>query len=158
MFRQIRRVKRALSIDDGKSLLKNNKRGSLSVIGDDGYPYSIPMSFYYDESENKIYFHSAKVGHKIDSIKKDNKVCFTTWDDGYLEDGDWAYYVSSCVVFGKAYLIEDLNKAKEKLNLLAQKYFPSQDLIDEEIEKYFDGVQMIELDIENISAKKIHER
>lgn len=158
MFREIRRIKRALSIDEAKRLLKENKRGVLSVNGDDGYPYSIPMSFYYDEIENKIYFHSAKVGHKIDSIIKDNKVCFVTNDDGYLEDGDWAYYVSSCVVFGEANLIDDKLKSKEKLNLLAQKYFPSQDIIDEEMNKYFDGVQMIELDIKHLSAKKIHER
>ena len=82
MFRKIRRVKNEISVEAAKELLRNNKRGALAVNGDNGYPYAIPIDFYYDEDENRIYFHSARRGHKIDSIKADDKVCFTTWDDG----------------------------------------------------------------------------
>lgn len=91
--------------------MRNNKRAAFSVNGDDGYPYTIPINFYYDEEENKIYFHGAKKGHKIDSIKKNDKVCLTTWNDGYVDDGDWAYHVSSCVIFGRARLVDDIMNA-----------------------------------------------
>lgn len=75
MFRKVRKIKNEITTEEAKELLRNNKRAAFSVNGDNGYPYAIPINFYYDEEENKIYFHSAKKGHKIDSIKNNGKVC-----------------------------------------------------------------------------------
>ena len=158
MFRKMRRVKNEISVEAAKELLRNNKRGALAVNGDDGYPYAVPIDFYYEEEENRIYFHSAKRGHKIDSIKANDKVCFTTWDDGYLMDGDWAYYVSSCVVFGRASLLTDTDIALEKIRKFAMKYYPTAEEVDEEIRKSFAAAQMVMIDIEHISGKKVHEK
>ena len=158
MFRKIRRIKNEIPLEECKKLLKTCKRAAFSVNGDDGYPYTIPINFYYSEDENRIYFHSAKSGHKIDSIIKDSKVCFTTWDDGYKVDDDWAYYVSSCVVFGKANLITDLDVVKEKIKVFAMKYYPTEEEADEEIRQSIKNVQLISIDIEHISGKKIHEK
>lgn len=158
MFREIRRTKNGISVEEAKELLRNNRRAALSVNGDDGYPYTIPVNFYYEEEENRIYFHSAKAGHKIDSIKASDKICFTTWNDGYLEDGDWAFYVLSCVVFGRARLIEDRKITEEKVRKLALKYYPTVEEVEEEIRKDINGVQLVEIEIEHISGKKVHEK
>lgn len=158
MFRKVRKVKNEISIEDAKVLLKNNKRAALSVNGDDGYPYTVPVNFYYDEEENKIYFHSSKKGHKIDSIKNNDKVCFTTWNDGYLEEGNWAYHVSSCVVFGRAKLIENPKITEEKLRPFALRYYPTAKEAEEAIQMGIHAVQMVEIEIEHISGKKVHEK
>jgi len=158
MFRKMRRVKRELPLEAAKALLRSNKRAAFSVNGDDGYPYTVPVDFYYDEAENRIYFHSAKAGHKIDSLKKDNKVCFTTWNDGEKEPGDWAYYVSSCVVFGRAVLVEDRALTEEKMRIFALKYYPSAEEAEEELRKDLNGVQLVAIDIEHISGKRVHEK
>ena len=158
MFRKIRRTKSEISVEEAKILLKNNKRAAFSVNGDNGYPFTIPINFYYDENENKIYFHSAKSGHKIESIKASNKVCFTTWDDGYLDEGDWAYHVSSCVVYGRAILVEDRKITEEKVRTLAMKYYPTTKEVEQEIQKSIDRVQLVAIDIEHISGKKVHEK
>ena len=158
MFRKIRRIKNEITIEEAKALLRKSKRAALSVNGDDGYPYTIPINFYYDEVENRIYIHSAKKGHKIDSIQKNDKICFTTWDDGYLDDGDWAYHVSSCVIFGRARLVENQQITEDKVKKLALKYYPSAEEVEDEIKKGLHGVQLIEIEIEHISAKKVHER
>lgn len=158
MFRKIRRTKSEISVEEAKILLKNNKRAAFSVNGDNGYPFTIPINFYYDENENKIYFHSAKSGHKIDSIKASNKVCFTTWDDGYLDEGDWAYHVASCVVYGRAILVEDRKITEEKVRILAMKYYPTTKEVEQEIQKSIDRVQLVAIDIEHISGKKVHEK
>lgn len=158
MFRKIRRMKNEIPLEEAKNLLRSNKRAAFSVIGDGGYPYTVPINFYYDEAENRIYFHSAKKGHKIDSIRANDKVCFTTWDDGYREAGDWAYYVSSCVVFGRAVLIEDRSLTEEKIRIFARKYFPTEEEIEAEIRKDIHGVQLIAIEIEHISGKKVHEK
>lgn len=70
MFRKMRRFKQQISNEECVEILKNEKRGVLSVIGDNGYPYGIPLNHYYDEKTNSIFFHGAKEGHKIDAIKK----------------------------------------------------------------------------------------
>ena len=158
MFRPIRKTKNEISVEDAKALLRNNTRAAFSVNGDDGYPYTIPVNFYYDEDDNKIYFHSAKKGHKIDAMKANDKICFTTWNDGYLEDGDWAFHVSSCVVFGRAKLIEDRKVTEEKVRKFARKYYPSAAEVEEEIRSAIAGVQLVAIEIEHISGKKVHEK
>ena len=158
MFRKMRRIKNEIPLEEAKELLRANRRGAFCVHGEDGYPYAVPIDFYYEEEENAIYFHSAKSGHKIDSIKADDKVCFTTWEDGYLEEGDWAYHVRSCVVFGRAHLVTDTDLALEKIRKFALKYYPSAQEVDMEIQKDFRAVQMVKIEIEHISGKKIHER
>lgn len=158
MFRKMRRANREISLEAAKDLLRNNKRAAFSVNGDNGYPFTVPVDFYYEESENRIYFHSARQGHKIDSIKVNDKVCFTTWDNGYLEEGDWAYYVSSCVVFGRAKLISDPAVALDKIRKFALKYYPTEQEVDEEIRRDMPGVQMIAIEIEHMTGKKIHEK
>ena len=59
---------RMLSEAECIDILKSTKRSVLSVIGDDGYPYGMPINHYYNEEDGKIYFHGAKAGHKIDAI------------------------------------------------------------------------------------------
>lgn len=158
MFRKIRRIKNEIPADKAKELLKNNRRAAFSVNGDDGYPYTVPINFYYDEEENKIYFHSAKKGHKLDSIINRDKVCLTTWNDGYIDDGDWAYHVSSCVVFGRARLVNDCIITEEKLRKFALKYYPSAEEAEEGIKMGIKGVQLVEIEIEHISGKMVHEK
>jgi hypothetical protein len=158
MFRGMRRVKQALPPEEAKALLRNNRRAAFAVSGDDGYPYAIPINFYFDEAENRIYFHSAKTGHKIDAIQAHDKVCLTTWDDGTLEDGDWAYHVSSCVVFGRAKLIEDPALTEQKVRALALKYYPSAQEAEAELAKDLQRVQLVAIEIEHISGKRVHEK
>ncbi|MCM1025926.1 MAG: pyridoxamine 5'-phosphate oxidase family protein [Roseburia sp.] len=158
MFRKMRRFKNELPTEEVKNLLKTGRRGAFSVNGDGGYPYTVPVNFYYDEEENRIYLHSAKAGHKIDSLRASDQVCFTLWDDGYLESGDWAYHVSSCVVFGRAKLIEDGKVTEEKVRKLALKYYPTAEEAEEEIRRDVHRVQLIAIEIEHLSGKRVHER
>lgn len=158
MFRKMRRFKQELSIEETKQLLNENTRAAFSVIGDDGYPYTIPIDYYYDETENRIYFHGAKEGHKIDAIKKNNKVCFTTWGKEYFEEGDWACYVYSCVIFGKAVLIDDTKITEEKIRLLSKKHNPPEGEIEKELQAALNRVQLYAIDIEHMSGKKVHEK
>ena len=107
MVRTMRRFKQQVSDEECKRILKEEKRAAFSVVGDDGYPYSVPVNFYYDEDEHRIYLHGAKSGHKIDALKNCDKVCFTTWNQGYKTEGNWEWNVTSVVVFGKAKLIDN---------------------------------------------------
>lgn len=79
MFRSLRRIKQQLSQESCISVLENEVRGVLSVLGDNDYPYGVPINFYYSQVDNKIYFHGSRDGHKIDAIKKHDKVSFCVY-------------------------------------------------------------------------------
>ena len=106
MFRKMRRFKQQISQEECIKVLKEAKRGVLSMAGEDGYPYGIPVSHWYNEEDGKIYFHGAKTGHKVDALKACDKVSFCVMDEGYREEGDWALNIKSVVIFGRARFIE----------------------------------------------------
>ena len=93
MFRPLRRKKRAITDEAARELLATCKRGVFAVNGDDGYPYAIPVNYFFDAEHDKIYFHGAKAGHKVDALKRDDKVCFTVYGNDWYKDDDWAPYV-----------------------------------------------------------------
>lgn len=138
MFRELRRKKREISTEAAKQLLKTERRGILAVNGEDGYPYAIPINYYYDEEQNKIYFHGARAGYKYDMIKLSDKVCFT--------------------VVGRCRFTENTPETMEILKALAMKYFPTEDIADKEIAASGKAVQMYEIVIEHISGKEVQEK
>ena len=158
MFREMRRIKQELSLEEAKSLLMKNKRGVISFNGEDGYPYSIPINFLYDEEENKIYFHGAKSGYKIDCIKKNNKTCFVTYGDQELSENGWSYYLKSLVAFGEIEIIEDRDLAAKKLIELASRYYPSMSEINGVIERSFKNTLVYSLSIHHMTCKRVHEK
>lgn len=158
MFREIRKKVNEIGLDESKELLKNSRRGIFATSGDDDYPYTIPINYLYDEGNQKIYFHGSKAGHKVDSIKRSNKVCFTVYGNETIEDESWAPFVQSVIVFGRCHLIDNQPRAMELLKTFAMKYYPSEGMVDKKISLAGKAVQMYEIDIEHMSGKRVQER
>lgn len=159
MFRPLRRKKRAITDEEARELLATCKRGVFAVNGDDGYPYAIPVNYFFDAEHDKIYFHGAKAGHKVDSLRHDDKVCFTVYGNEWYKDDDWAPYVMSTVVFGRCRLVNETPAfIEDKVRQLALKYYPSAEEVEEEIAKDIKGVQLYEISIEHLCGKQIHEK
>lgn len=158
MFRKIRKAKNEISIDAAKLLLATQRRGILAVNGDNGYPYAVPVNYYYSEGEGKLFFHGARAGHKVDSIKNSDKVCFTVYGNESIRNETWAPFVQSVVVFGRCRIITDQDLNYKLVRKFAEKYYPSEELINEEIITAGKAVQMFEIDIEYISGKEIQEK
>ena len=158
MFRKVRKKVNEISTELAKDLIEKSRRGILAVNGDDGYPYSIPINYLYDEESEKIFFHGSKVGHKVDSLKKSDKICFTVYGNESIKDESWAPYLQSAVVFGRCHLIEDSERAMKMLKEFAMKYYPSETMVVEEIGKSGRATQMFEISIEHISGKEVQER
>ncbi|WP_314050082.1 pyridoxamine 5'-phosphate oxidase family protein [Peptostreptococcus stomatis] len=158
MFRQVRRKNREISLEAAKDLLRTSRRGVLAVNGDNGYPYALPLNYIYDENNQTIIFHGARAGHKLDSIKACDKVCFTVYGNETIKEEAWAPYMQSVIVFGRCKLVDNQERSMDILRDLARKYYPSEDIIDEEIAKAGKAVQMFQIEIEHISGKEIQEK
>ena len=157
MFREMRRIKQQVSNGKCKEVLTNEWRGVLSVLGDNDYPYGVPMNFFYDENDNAIYFHCAKSGHKLDAINKHPKCSFTVFDKGVQRENHWSKDFVSVIVFGKIEILEDREEAHEKVIKLAEKYFPDHSEINAEMNAHFKNALCLKLSIEHISGKQVNE-
>lgn len=158
MFREIRKKKNEINIAMAKLLLESSRRGVLAVNGDDGYPYAIPINYVYDGEAQRIYFHGAKIGHKVDALRACDKVCFTVFGNETVRTESWAPFMQSVVVFGRCHLMEAGPEATGRLKQLAMKYYPSEQLVDEEITQSGKAVQVFEIEIEHMSGKEVQER
>ena len=158
MFRQMRRIKQQLSEEECTEVLNNEKRGVLSVIGDNGYPYGIPLNFFYSESNKRIYFHGAKVGYKIDSIKKNDKVSFTVFEEGIPAKDKRGLNVRSIIAFGRIKIVKDRDKTLDICRHISRQFsFADNEFIEDEIKKFANSVTCLELIPEHISGKIINE-
>ncbi len=157
MFREIARKKQSLEASEIIKILTNEKRGVLSVHGENGYPYGLPINYWYNEENGCIYFHSGKTGHKIDAINNDNRASFCVYDKGYIKDGDWALNISSVIVFGRLHIVEDSEKAIEIYRRLSLKFTSDIEYIDSEIEKFAKNTLCYELKPEHVTGKIVNE-
>ncbi|MBQ5994819.1 MAG: pyridoxamine 5'-phosphate oxidase family protein [Clostridia bacterium] len=158
MFRPLLRKKQALSEEECLRILKEEKRGVLSVIGDEGYPYGMPLNHWYCEEDGRIYFHSGKKGHRTDALTKNNKVSFCVYDSGYLNEGDWALNIKSVIVFGRVHFVEDFDEAITISRKLSRKFTDDESYIEYEVEHSGNSVLCFYIEPEHISGKLVNEK
>ena len=156
MFRELRRFKQQLPREECMRILREQPRGILAVLGDEGYPYTVPLNFVYDNE--CLYFHVAREGHKLDALKRCDKASFCVLEQKELSDDGWSFYWNSVVAFGRSSEIADDKEKEEKLRLLGQKYFPSEEMVESDIAKNAARCVVIEFRIEHLTGKRVHER
>lgn len=148
----MRRKGNSISEEAIVEILKNGTNGVLAVHGDDGYPYAVPLSYAYDDG--KLYFHGAVEGHKLDSIKGNEKVSFCVVGADNIIPEDFNTLFASVIVFGKAKILEDQVGKQETLEKIVYKY--SQDFQESGrayISKEWKNCVAIELTIEHMTGK-----
>ncbi|HIT60376.1 MAG TPA: pyridoxamine 5'-phosphate oxidase family protein [Candidatus Fimousia stercorigallinarum] len=153
MFREMRRKRQLLSQEDAQKILYQGTSGVLAVSGDDDYPYAVPLSYVYDGQ--KIYFHSAKSGHKLDSISKNPKVSFCVIDKDQIVPDKYTTYFRSVIVFGTIRILQDGAEKREAVEKLAVKYAPDDTIENRKkmIEREWNSLCMLELVPEHITGK-----
>ena len=156
MFRKMRRFKQQLTTEECEQILRDQKRGVLAVLGDEGYPYAVPMNYVYDNG--CIYFHSAVAGHKLESIRAYDKGSFNVLDEAQKADDGWSYFFDSVTAFGRLREVTDPAEKTEHLRQLGNKYFPNAEMTESDIQKNGGRCAVIELKLEHMAGKHVHER
>ena len=157
MFRELVRKNKRISDAECIELLTKETRGNLSVNGDDGYPYGMPMNHFYNSEDGCIYFHCGKNGHRLDALKNSDKVSFCVCEQGFKEAEDWAYTVRSVIVFGRMQIVDDLTEVSRIARLLSYKFTQDEDYIQNEIRQYAKATLLLKLIPEHICGKKVKE-
>ncbi len=157
MFRELVRKNKKITNKECIDLLINEKRGILSVNGDNGYPYAMPMNHFYNLNDGCIYFHCGKIGHRLDSLKRSDKVSFCVCEKGTRKEGNWAYDVRSVIVFGRMEIIDDIEKVIYISTELSYKFTHDDEYIKNEIDRFAKGTLLLKLTPEHICGKQVNE-
>ncbi len=150
-MKNLRRKDRAIESSEAIEILMKGEYGVLSTIGDNEQPYGVPLSYVY--RDNSIYIHCARVGHKIDNIRKNPKVSFCVVGTTTVLPSEFATEYESSIVSGTATEIQ----GEERYNALIwtiEKYSP--DYIEEgkhKIKKQDNATKVVKITIDHISGK-----
>ena len=152
-MRQMRRIQQQLTREECLQVLERGTHGVLAVLGDEGYPYAVPVSYVH--GDGKLWFHCAKTGHKLEAIRAYPKVSFCVVDQDQIVPEEYTTYFRSVIAFGTARELEAPWEKRQALEALAAKYSPQQEAgRKEEIRAQFANVAMGGLTVEHMSGKE----
>ncbi len=153
MFRAMRRSAQALPKEECEAVLRRRGEGVLAVSGDEGYPYAVPVNYAYEDG--KILLHSAKAGHKMDALRRCDKVSFCVIDEDTVVPEEYSTAYRSVIVFGRARIIEDRAELLRRLDEIAVHFVKDgPEARRVYIEKYIAGVAVVEITAEHITGKE----
>lgn len=157
-FRPMRRGRQALSEKEIDAILARGSAGTLAVLGDEGWPYAVPLSYVYHKG--RLYFHCASSGHKLDAVRACDKASFCVIDRNDVVPAAFTTCYRSAIVFGRARIVEDPAERMDAMRALAAKYSPHESEDAFRIEMKVSGsasLCVLALDIEYKSGKQAKE-
>ena len=165
-FREMRRKRQQLAEEESIAILEKATAGTLALLGDNDYPYAVPISYVYHDG--KLYFHSALTGHKVDAIRKCDKASFCVIEKDDVLPEKYTTFFRSVIAFGRIRIIEDeggthdvdnivggYHEKLEATRMLGNRYNPNQDeALQKEIESGLSRMLAIRFDIEYLTGKE----
>ncbi len=149
----MRRFRQQLSKPECDHILSNATSGTLAVLGDNGYPYAVPISHVY--ADDKLYFHSAITGHKVDAIRQCDKASFCVIAADDVHPSEFTTYFKSVIAFGRIHIIETEGERLHAARLLGERFNPGDaDGLKKELNRFFSHMLLLRMDIEHISGKE----
>ena len=157
MFRELTRKHKAATREECIRLLESEKRGVLSVQGDGGYPYGMPMNHWYDAESGCLWFHCGHGGHREDALSRCDKVSYCVYDEGWTKPGDWVKHVTSVIVFGRMEIVDDMDEIVRAATALSLKFTDDEAYIAREIQAFAHETRLLKLTPEHICGKHVTE-
>jgi nitroimidazol reductase NimA-like FMN-containing flavoprotein (pyridoxamine 5'-phosphate oxidase superfamily) len=153
MNRKMRRKDRQMPQDAAVELLQHGEYGVLSSVDQDGQPYGVPLNYAFDGND-RIYFHCAKEGQKLDNLKTHPSVCFTVVGNHQVMDWEFSTAYESVIVFGVAEVV-DGDEKYQGLKMLALKYSPNyMDKFEQDIETAMIPTQVMKIIVKQMTGKE----
>ena len=155
-MRTMRRFKQLLPEEMNYEILEKGTHGVLALIGDDDYPYAVPLNYYYDKESNKIYFHGASAGARYDSMLKGGKCSFCVVDLDENDEEHYSTFFRSVICFGKSRVLDDANEIAYAIGKLTRKYVHcfTDEQIDAQIELEMKTCKITAVDVDIITGKE----
>ena len=149
----IRRLMPVLSYAE-RLFCGDTKRRKCHVSWNEDYPYAFPISYVYDGE--KIFFHSAKSGHKLDAINRNPKASFCVISQDLIVPEEYTTYFRSVIAFGRIRILEEDSEKRAAIEKLAAKYSPGETAENrsQTIEREWNPLCMLEMTIDHLTGKE----
>ena len=161
MILAMRRSKQKLPAEECAAILRDAPCGVLGTAGTDGQPYAVPLSFAYlpapaeGAPQGRIYAHGAAVGHKLDALAANPRVCLTVVAQSEPVPEKLTDRFRSAMAFGSARIVESEDEQLLGLVALGEKYAPDLPAtVDEGIASTLHRTAVIAIDVEKITGKE----
>ena len=154
MFQTMRRKRQELSREDTAAILERRASSVLALAEEGGFPYAVPLSYVY--TGDKLYFHCAKSGHKLELIRQNPKASFCVVDQDQIVPEEYTTYFRSAIVFGELRVMEDGPEKRAAIEALAAKYDPEgpADGRQKEIDREWGALCVLEMEISHMTGKE----
>ena len=149
----MRRTRQVLDETTCLKILNARDWGTLAVLGDEGYPYAVPLNYVL--CDGHLYFHCAREGHKLDAIRACDKVSFCVVDRDEVIPETYSTHYTSVIVFGRAHIVTDDAEKRRAIEVLTEKLAPNQteQARKHAVESDWNALAMLRVDIEHMSGK-----
>jgi hypothetical protein len=152
MTHDLRRKDRALDEQEAYAILREGSDGVLATLGEDGYPYAVPMNHVL--VDGAIYLHSARSGHKLENLAFCDKVSYCVVAEREVVPAEVSTNYRSAVVFGRAVRLEDREERRMALMALLRKFCPDHmEAGLRELADAFERTAVLRIDIHRITGK-----
>ena len=152
-MRPMRRSDRAATAEKSWEILENAEFMTLSMMGAEGVPYGVTLSFA--RVENALYFHCANTGYKLDSLRRNPAVCVSAVHQQRTKAEEFTVSFESAVAFGTACEVTDQAEKEQGLLAICKKYAPENTGAAAYVAQYPE-VSVWRIDVTDISGK-IHD-
>ena len=154
MFQTMRRKRQELSRENTAAILERRASGVLALAEEGGFPYAVPLSYVY--TGDKLYFHCAKSGHKLELIRQNLKASFCVVDQDQIVPEEYTTYFRSAIVFGRMQVVEDEGEKRTAIEKLSKKYSPehTEERRNKAIGKDWKPLCILRLTIEHMTGKE----
>lgn len=151
MFKDMRRNELQLSEEETRKKLAGCPYITLAMMGDNGYPYSLPISFVYEEG--RLFIHGYKSGHKVEALTNHEKVSFSAVYENEVNPAGFTVAYTSIVAFGRAKRLVDSEKERA-IRLIIEKYSAAHKEKGERVvQSLWDNFTAFEIEIDHITGK-----
>ena len=151
-FRPMRRIRQQLTPEETADILRRGEYGVLAVLGDGGYPYAVPLNYVY--LDGRVLFHCARSGHKLDAIRRSDRVSFCVVDRADVIPDALTTHFRSAIVFGRARVLEDDGEIRAAARALGLRYNPDADKVEREIDREWRALACVEIRVEHMTGKE----
>lgn len=149
----MRLTKQELSREETLAILEKNGTGTLALAGDDGYPYSVPVNYMYQDG--CIYFHGAKSGHKAEAISREPRASMSVIDMDVLLPDQYTTDYRSVIVFGEIALITEDQRKRQVIRDFGYRFCKGYiEDMDAVIDKEWEILNVYEMKIQHMTGKK----
>lgn len=122
MFHPMRRCDRELTAPEAWGFLRRAEWGVLSTLGEDGWPYGVPVN--HAVVEDRIYIHCAQAGHKLENLAFESRVSYCAVASSVVQPAELSTDFESAVVFGRAELVTADAEKRQALEALLARFAP----------------------------------